>query len=192
MLMSGWKERVAQGGWVSNEDDDYGDYLRDVNLCAERLYRFNSIPGNRYEELTAALSELVGYETDPSVCVKSPFRCDLGYNIKFGRNIIVNYGCVFLDTAEISIGDDCLIGPGCLIVTAHHPMDSADRKNFSTGGKPIRIGNGCWFGAGAIVLPGITIGNNCIVGAGAVVTHDVPDNTVVVGNPARPIVRKNA
>ncbi len=190
--MTGWNERIAEGGWIGTNDEDYKYYLEEVNLCAERLYKFNSIPGNRYEEINSALSELVGYKVEPTVFVKSPFRCDLGYNLKFGKNIIVNYGCVFLDTAEITIGDDCLIGPGCMVVTAHHPLDPAERQNFRTGGKPIHIGKNCWFGAGAITLPGITIGNNCIVGAGAVVTHDVPDNTVVVGNPARPIVRKRS
>lgn len=37
------------------------------------------------------------------------------------------------------------------------------------------------------ILPGVTIGKNAVIGAGSVVTHDVPDNTVVVGNPARPL-----
>lgn len=50
-----------------------------------------------------------------------------------------------------------------------------------------RIGENCFIGAGAIVLPGVQIGDSCVVGAGAVVTRDVPPRTVVAGNPARPI-----
>ncbi|MDO8183346.1 DapH/DapD/GlmU-related protein, partial [Lactiplantibacillus plantarum] len=42
----------------------------------------------------------------------------------------------------------------------------------------------CWFGAGAIELPGITIGDNVVVGAGSIVTKDIPDNDVAAGNPA--------
>lgn len=49
----------------------------------------------------------------------------------------------------------------------------------------VKIGDNVFIGNGAIILPGTTIGNNVIVGAGAVVGSDVPDNSVVVGNPAK-------
>lgn len=52
-----------------------------------------------------------------------------------------------------------------------------------------RIGQRCFIGAHAIVLPGVVIGDECIVGAGAVVTQDIPSNSMVAGNPAR-IVRQ--
>ena len=47
------------------------------------------------------------------------------------------------------------------------------------------IGDYVFIGAGSIVLPGVTIGNNVIVGAGSVVRDNIPDNSVVMGNPAR-------
>lgn len=53
--------------------------------------------------------------------------------------------------------------------------------------KPIVVGNDVYIGVRSIIMPGVTIGNNVIVGAGAVVTKDVPDNSVVVGVPARVI-----
>jgi acetyltransferase-like isoleucine patch superfamily enzyme len=52
---------------------------------------------------------------------------------------------------------------------------------------PIRIGNDCFIGYGAILLPGVQIGDRVIVGAGSVVTRSVPSNSVVAGNPARRI-----
>ncbi len=51
--------------------------------------------------------------------------------------------------------------------------------------QPIRIGNGAWIGAKAIILKGVTIGEGAIVGAGSVVTRDVAPYTIVAGNPAR-------
>ena len=50
--------------------------------------------------------------------------------------------------------------------------------------KPVHIKKNVWMGVNVTVLAGVTIGENAIVGAGAVVTKDVPDNAVVVGNPA--------
>ena len=53
-----------------------------------------------------------------------------------------------------------------------------------------RIGDNCFIGARAIIMPGVTVGNEVVVGAGAVVTKDVPNNCIVVGNPAR-IIKEN-
>jgi maltose O-acetyltransferase len=54
-------------------------------------------------------------------------------------------------------------------------------------GLPIKVEDNVWIGANATILPGVTIGKNSIVGAGAVVTKDVPENTIVGGNPAKVI-----
>lgn len=48
-----------------------------------------------------------------------------------------------------------------------------------------RIGKNCFIGGESIILPGVTIGDNCVIGAGSVVTKDVPDCSVVAGNPAK-------
>ena len=53
--------------------------------------------------------------------------------------------------------------------------------------KPIEIMNNVFIGCNSTILGGVTIGNNVVVAAGSVVTHDVPDNSVVAGNPARVI-----
>lgn len=52
---------------------------------------------------------------------------------------------------------------------------------------PVRIKRGTWIGTGALILPGVTIGEYCIIGAGAVVTSDIPDHTLALGVPARPV-----
>lgn len=53
--------------------------------------------------------------------------------------------------------------------------------------KPIKIGNNVFIGNCAILLPGVSVGNNVVVGAGSVITHDIPDNTVIAGVPAKVI-----
>lgn len=59
--------------------------------------------------------------------------------------------------------------------------------NGPEAGKPITVGEDCWFGGNCIVLPGVTIGKGVTIGAGSVVTKNIPDYVVVAGNPAKVI-----
>jgi acetyltransferase-like isoleucine patch superfamily enzyme len=57
---------------------------------------------------------------------------------------------------------------------------------------PIRIGNNVWIGRNALIFPGVDIGDHSVIGAGSIVTRSIPDRSVAVGNPARPIKRLSA
>lgn len=110
---------------------------------------------------------------------------DYGYNIKVGDHFYANFNSTFLDGAPITIGDRVLLGPNVQLITAEHPILPQARATGIESAAPITIGNDVWLGAGATVLPGVTIGHNVVVGAASVVTKDVPDDVIVVGNPAR-------
>ncbi len=104
-----------------------------------------------------------------------------------GRGTIVNVGCYLSGEGGLEIGEEVLIGPHAKLLSAGHEIHRGDpfiMRNPLTRA-PIRVGNGAWIGAGAIVLPGVTIGDGAVVAAGAVVTNDVPAMTVVAGAPAR-------
>ena len=51
--------------------------------------------------------------------------------------------------------------------------------------RPTEVGNNVFIGANSIILPNVRIGNNCLIGAGSIVTKDIPDNSIVAGNPAK-------
>lgn len=119
--------------------------------------------------------------------IRPPFHCDYGSNIRIGRNAFVNFGCVFLDCAEIEIGDDLQMAPMVQLYTPEHPLDPETRRSGLEYARPIRIGNNVWIGGGAIILSGVTIGDDCVIGAGSVVKRDLPAGSVAVGNPARVI-----
>lgn len=84
----------------------------------------------------------------------------------------------------IEVGEDSLIGAGCLICDSdmHEvPLDSGNGIRKA----PIKIGNRVFIGARCIVLKGVTIGDGAVVGAGSVVVSDIPAGVLVAGNPAR-------
>lgn len=140
----------------------------------------------------AILEELLG-AIGENVAIDTPFHCDHGKNIFLGSDIVIGMDCIFVDNAPIRVGDRAMIASGVQLCTASHPILPGERlldarpTYFRTYAQPITVCVGAWVGARAVVLPGVTIGENAVVGAGSVVTKDVPPNTVVVGNPARPI-----
>jgi maltose O-acetyltransferase len=126
------------------------------------------------------------------IAIEPPFFCDYGYNIYTGERVFFNYNCILLDVMPIRIGSNVMFGPNVQLYTATHPINPLERRQGPEFAKPISIGNDCWIAGSAIISPGVTIGDRCIVGAGAVVTKDIPADTIVGGNPAKPIVKKDA
>lgn len=127
-----------------------------------------------------------------------------------GRNVLIELGAVFI-YHDISIGDNVTINRYCVIhhcdfgnyalVGEHsvllsgsrqHNIDRTDIPMALQRGrkKRIAIGDDCWIGAHCVVME--DVGRGALVGAGAVVNKPVPEFTIVVGNPARPLRRRGA
>ncbi len=133
------------------------------------------------EQMLRALFAHFGEGSD----IRSPFFCDYGFNIRIGSDSFLNFNCVLLDVAPITIGDRVQVGPAVQLLTAEHPLEAAERASGIESGHPIVVEDDVWLGGGAIVLPGVTVGRGSVVGAGSVVTADVPPGVVAVGNPCR-------
>lgn len=90
---------------------------------------------------------------------------------------------------HISIGNNTLLGSGCIITDndAHgiHPDFRNSPDHILT--EPVSIGEDVFIGARAIILKGVSIGNGAVVGAGAVVARDVEAMSIVAGNPAKKV-----
>ncbi len=132
------------------------------------------------------LRELLG-DVGADSWVETPFYCDYGTQITLGTRVFVNFGCVFLDAAPITLGDDVQLGPCVQLLTSDHPRDAAQRAGGLESAQPISIGARAWLGGGTIVLPGVEIGHDAIVGAGSVVTRPVESGVTAAGNPCRVI-----
>lgn len=94
---------------------------------------------------------------------------------------------------EVVIGEEAMIADRVYISDTNHIYEDIDvpiKQQGLRDGRRVEIGRGAWLGIGAVVCGNVRIGENSVVGANAVVTVDVPDRTVVAGNPAT-IVRQH-
>lgn len=170
---------------------------KDPQLSKERarghqlVFEFNQFAPSEQDRAEKLLNEKIIDAPSKDAFIDLPVRIDYGPNIHVGKRFYANFNCTFLDSAPITIGDNVMLAPNVSLYTAGHPLDAAirnDPMDLETA-EPITIGNGVWLGGSVVVCPGVTIGNNVVVGAGAVVTKDIPDNVVIVGNPAH-VLRK--
>lgn len=108
-----------------------------------------------------------------------------GRNVSIGAGAYINVGVFIDNTAHVSIGASCSIGPNASLLTGTHEIGSAEKRAGRDVGMPILIGDGCWLGAGVTVLPGVTLGKGVVIAAGAVVTRDCDSHALYAGVPAR-------
>lgn len=175
-------ERMRSGELILESDVEYPT-LYEALLRGMRITGLLSASYHTPEQTREIMSELTGQEIDSSTWIVPPFYTDFGQFIRFGKKVFVNSGCTFMDRGGITLEDGVFIAPNVNIITENHAEQPELRRNVYT--KPILIKRNAWIGAAAIILPGVTIGENSIVAAGAVVTKNVPDNTIVAGNPAK-------
>ncbi len=124
-----------------------------------------------------------------------PYKYMEKVGVNFQRGGVHIYGKVYWNTEPwlITLGSNVHITDGVKFIT-HDGGTLLYRKYVPDLEitKPIMVGNDVYIGNNVIILPGVTIGNNVVIGAGAVVTHDIPDNSVAVGVPARVIKSADA
>lgn len=158
--------------------------VEELNRVKQLLADYNRTRPTDFVSLKQQIRDLLG-ESGNDIKVIQPFYCDYGRNIRVGNHFFANFGLTILDEALVTIGAHAYIGPNVSIYTACHPLDAATRNKDIEWSEPVTIGDNVWIGGSATILPGVNIGRNVVIGAGSVVVGNVPDNVVVVGNPAR-------
>ena len=115
--------------------------------------------------------------------------------LKIEDNVWINHYVRIDTTSGVEIGEGCQIGYGACILShsshiairllGKHYMETSVEDRAGYVFKPVKIGKYTFVGGGSCIMPGVTIGKGCVIGVNSVVTHDLPDFSIAMGNPAR-------
>jgi maltose O-acetyltransferase len=139
--------------------------------------------GTRFRSLLAGvIFKKIGHE----VTVLKGVNFGSGLNIEIGDYSSLNADCWISN--DTIIGKDVMMGPEIIILSSSHNFERTDtpmREQGAPPRQPVYIGDDVWIGTRSIILPGVKVGDHAIVAAGSIVTKDVPEWSVVGGNPAK-------
>ncbi len=175
-------ELMDQGGPTDNREPYFkeavDEMMRARVLCAKANAAMPDDPN-----YVTYLEELFGRKLD-DVRILTPFICDFGNRVTFGKGVFINHSAILSASGGIEFEDGVMTAPGLRIATINHDMNR--RHTIYTYGK-VKIKKNAWIGMNVTICPGVTIGEYAVVAAGAVVTKDVPDHAIVGGVPAKVI-----
>jgi GT2 family glycosyltransferase/acetyltransferase-like isoleucine patch superfamily enzyme len=121
----------------------------------------------------------------PNVSFANAERISIGARTRVGARTSLWAGD---HSGAIRIGSDCNFAPNCFVTASNYGIEAGtpflDQPKVDS---DIEIGDDVWFGAGVVVLAGVTIGSHCVIAAGSVVTKDIPANSIAGGVPAKVI-----
>lgn len=118
---------------------------------------------------------------------------ELGRNITFynpskisiGNNVYIAFGCWFMAGESITIGDEVIFGPYCVVVSSNHKRHKGSFRFGGTSYQPIHIQSGCWISSHSVITAGTSIGKGSLVAAGAIVRGIIPSDVLAGGIPAK-------
>lgn len=99
--------------------------------------------------------------------------------LKIGKGVYMNRYCMISVHNKVTIGDNCLFGPGVKIFDNNHKYDREKGVSTKLNSAPIEIGKNCWMASNVVILKGTKIGDNCVIGAGCIIHGNIPSGSVV-------------
>jgi len=177
-------------GFIDDNENFWGKEYFDVKVLGGRNIITNfpsanilAVPGNPESfSKRAKIIDSLDVSLDRYVTIIYP-SARIAPDAKIGKNTVLMANVVI--SCLVEIGNHCVVLPNTVISHDSSVGDySLIGSNVTISGS-CTIGSTCYVGSGTSIKDNITIGNQCLVGLGSCVIRDVPDNTVVAGNPAR-------
>lgn len=162
---------------------------------SKKLYLYNLtaplLPATRANNIKVKFLRICGVCVGVDVRIVSSARFFLTGKLIISPGVFIGHDALIVGgDAEVSIGENVDIGPRVTLATGSHEITAEAYRVAGPGySSPIKIGRGCWLGAGSIVLGGSVLGEGSIVAAGAVVKGCFPGGVLIAGVPAR-VVKK--
>lgn len=169
-----------------------GDYLHLIKSAKRRicLLLVNHVfVGTRpcFFEVKRNLLNSIGYLIGENTKIVGPIECygilSIGKNCWIGKNLKIN------GNGNVAIGDNCDLGPEVTFQTGGHKIGNTTRRAGCGEIYSQSVGNGTWIGGRSTICNDVSIGNGCVIAGCACVIHDIPDNTLAGGVPAKVIRR---
>lgn len=162
-----YKYKISFGRSITLHDDVEIDALSENGII---LGKNVSIGKNSFIRCTAGLQKI-------------------GQGLFIGENVGIGSNAYLGCWGGIVIGKDTIIGERFTVHSDNHEFSDMSMliRHQNVKKMPVEIGEDCWIGSNVTVLGGVNVGKGCVIGAGSVVTKNIPDYSVVVGNPAHVI-----
>lgn len=141
----------------------------------------------KYWEKKRILLNWIGHDIGFGTKVVGPV--EINGTLHTGENVWLGTGFKIHGLGNVTIGNNCDIGPEVVCLTGSHKIGDATRRAGEGITEDIQIGDGCWICGRSTIVGGTRIGDAAVVAAAGLVVKDVPENTLVGGVPAK-FIRK--
>lgn len=180
--MTIWQTMLA-----SKPYNDFSPILFEARVKAKKLTKaYNTTTDEEIALRKSILDDLLEH-CGEKVWIEPDFRVEFGRNISIGDHVYINFDCIILDCAEITIGNHVMFGPRIGLYAGNHALDAEERIGGALIAKPITIEENGWLGGDVKVNAGVVIGKNSVIGSGSVVTKNIPPDVLAAGCPCRVI-----
>ena len=137
------RERMESGKLYFPADEAV---MAEQTACMERLWEYNHTRPSEGEKRARMLEELFAH-VGKNAYIEPPLRANWGgARVRLGDNFYANFNLTLVDDADISFGDNCMVGPNVTIATAGHPILPQLRCQLLQYNLPVRIGSNVWIG----------------------------------------------